>query len=334
MKRTNFPQPDEYKEPFNPVIFIISILTICFSVGFVLTYLTEYPMKTENEIKTKVLNEVIERLKKQIITEPECAEDDSYNNGVENCISIAQSLLPKEEPEKGKPLTENKTKGNLKPETPNERQCPPPPPKKTELKEITPVIVNPRLVKQGGFIHTATPEMQEQFVKANPEMKTESDEVKDDSECDKALKLSAELWNEFLKLEVIHPDDIPETRRDIHNIQNRLLARQNRKPEPTQEIKAGDEVEARDYVDRENEWNNDLFYMGVKTKQGLFVCEDSDGNIYPFDEIRKVQPTKTQEEMDREKVLEILLRYSFDLKYSAESAIQEAINYGRKTKQN
>jgi hypothetical protein len=85
-------------------------------------------MKTENEIKTALLNEVIERIEKGKIDSPATDNYQYYNAGIDYSIIIIKSLLPKEEPEKGKPLTENKTKGNLKPETPNERQCPPPAP--------------------------------------------------------------------------------------------------------------------------------------------------------------------------------------------------------------
>lgn len=40
-----------------------------------------------------------------------------------------------------------------------------------------------------------------------------------------AIDCTVELWDSILKLEVIHPDDVDEFRRDIHNIQNRILAR-------------------------------------------------------------------------------------------------------------
>ena len=44
----------------------------------------------------------------------------------------------------------------------------------------------------------------------------------------KALDLTRQLWNAILEIEAehsLHPDDIHEHRRDIHNIQNRILAR-------------------------------------------------------------------------------------------------------------
>ncbi len=44
----------------------------------------------------------------------------------------------------------------------------------------------------------------------------------------KAMDLTSALWNALLEIEkehILHPDDIHEHRRDIHNIQNRILAR-------------------------------------------------------------------------------------------------------------
>jgi hypothetical protein len=40
-----------------------------------------------------------------------------------------------------------------------------------------------------------------------------------------ALNKTTELWCALIDLDVLHPDDINEARRDIHNIQNRILAR-------------------------------------------------------------------------------------------------------------
>lgn len=42
---------------------------------------------------------------------------------------------------------------------------------------------------------------------------------------DAALRLTADLWNQLLALPELHPDDIAEHRRDIHDIQNRVMAR-------------------------------------------------------------------------------------------------------------
>lgn len=41
----------------------------------------------------------------------------------------------------------------------------------------------------------------------------------------KLIWLTAELWNEFLSLPDRHPSDAQEMERDIHNIQNRIMAR-------------------------------------------------------------------------------------------------------------
>lgn len=48
------------------------------------------------------------------------------------------------------------------------------------------------------------------------------------TEEDKALKITSELWNQLIKMEQIisfHPDDMKEHSRDIHNIQNRIMSR-------------------------------------------------------------------------------------------------------------
>jgi len=39
------------------------------------------------------------------------------------------------------------------------------------------------------------------------------------------IQKSVELWSAINDMEVVHPDDIDEYRRDIHDIQNRTLAR-------------------------------------------------------------------------------------------------------------
>lgn len=39
------------------------------------------------------------------------------------------------------------------------------------------------------------------------------------------LELTSLLWSKIHQLEVLHPDDIHEHRKDIHNIQNRVAAR-------------------------------------------------------------------------------------------------------------
>ena len=45
------------------------------------------------------------------------------------------------------------------------------------------------------------------------------------------LVLTARLWNAILELEEIHPADNEEHARDIHNIQNRIMARPHRRDE-------------------------------------------------------------------------------------------------------
>lgn len=44
-----------------------------------------------------------------------------------------------------------------------------------------------------------------------------------------SLSLTVQLWGSLLELKELHPDDIHEHRRDIHNIQNRIMARKHRK---------------------------------------------------------------------------------------------------------
>lgn len=39
------------------------------------------------------------------------------------------------------------------------------------------------------------------------------------------LNMTADLWNAILDLPVLHPLDMKETQRDIHNIQHRIMAR-------------------------------------------------------------------------------------------------------------
>jgi hypothetical protein len=41
----------------------------------------------------------------------------------------------------------------------------------------------------------------------------------------KALEQTVILWNSIYDLDILHPDDLNEHRRDIHNIQNRIQAR-------------------------------------------------------------------------------------------------------------
>lgn len=40
-----------------------------------------------------------------------------------------------------------------------------------------------------------------------------------------ALHITSILWNQLNKLKVLHIDDMEESRRDIHNIQNRIMCR-------------------------------------------------------------------------------------------------------------
>ena len=39
------------------------------------------------------------------------------------------------------------------------------------------------------------------------------------------LDFTTFLWNKIIELPILHDSDNPETQRDIHNIQNRILAR-------------------------------------------------------------------------------------------------------------
>jgi hypothetical protein len=45
----------------------------------------------------------------------------------------------------------------------------------------------------------------------------------------KVLDMTAELWDELIKLPAPHGHDNPEHMRDIHDIQNRVLARSARR---------------------------------------------------------------------------------------------------------
>lgn len=46
------------------------------------------------------------------------------------------------------------------------------------------------------------------------------------------LEKSAELWNAIIALTPMHASDNPEHMRDLHNIQNRLLARATKRDNP------------------------------------------------------------------------------------------------------
>jgi len=102
--------------------------------------------------------------------------------------------------------------------------------------------------------------------------------------------------------------------------------------EPTQEIKAGDEVE----------------YKGDKSYQ--LICNDMRGvswilkngqgfgQLVLTKDLKKVQPQKTQEEMDREKAEELLSTQFISNKDSYKemmiNSLLKMADYGRNTKQN
>ncbi len=39
------------------------------------------------------------------------------------------------------------------------------------------------------------------------------------------ISMTAEIWNKFCELPVIHPNDAAEMGRDLHDIQHRIMAR-------------------------------------------------------------------------------------------------------------
>ncbi len=94
-------------------------------------------------------------------------------------------------------------------------------------------------------------------------------------------------------------------------------------PESTQEIKAGDWV---DYLGNKHQ---------VVHVDGhcAWIAEDTDsiGMVVMLEKLTK--PTKTQEEMDREKVEEILHEMDTTHHSCRKDLIIQAINYGRNTKQ-
>ncbi len=146
--------------------------------------------------------------------------------------------------------------------------------------------------------------------------------------------------------ESLLPKEEPEPTQSMNELRDEF--RESLTPEqlkdldsiPTQEIKAGDSVfrigsDKKEYMvihlDGETAW--------IKAKNQNF------GAIENIRNIRKVQPTKTQEEMDREKAedaWEVLCRkngldFSLGLnilKGEFMDEYLEAINYGRNTKQN
>jgi hypothetical protein len=48
----------------------------------------------------------------------------------------------------------------------------------------------------------------------------------------KVISLSADLWNEFLKLEQYHPDDVHDIRFHIHAIQSIVMKREAERNNP------------------------------------------------------------------------------------------------------
>ena len=56
-------------------------------------------------------------------------------------------------------------------------------------------------------------------------IQTKKEVIDENEQIEKVIKLTSELWSEILKLEIIHSSDNLETQRDIHNIQNRIMAR-------------------------------------------------------------------------------------------------------------
>jgi len=106
------------------------------------------------------------------------------------------------------------------------------------------------------------------------------------------------------------------------------------KPEPTQEIKAGDEVEVRD--GECDKWQDGWVFTGGYNLDGLYICE-REHFLEPFNYIRK--PTKTQEETDLEmadKIRDTWIDFgdNEETKRVVALAILSGINYGRNTKQN
>lgn len=53
----------------------------------------------------------------------------------------------------------------------------------------------------------------------------------------KILDQTKKLWNSIILLDEVHPDDINETKLDIHRIQNRIMARSAQR-----ELKAKEEA--------------------------------------------------------------------------------------------
>ncbi len=108
--------------------------------------------------------------------------------------------------------------------------------------------------------------------------------------------------------------------------------------EPTKvepEFKAGDEVEYSDAVDDDGNdiWENEIatFTGGFKSN-GRPIIEIGLG-ISTCTKIRKVQPTKTQEEMDREWRRQAIYNQVGNAD-CLDELLEKAINYGRNTKKN
>lgn len=103
------------------------------------------------------------------------------------------------------------------------------------------------------------------------------------------------------------------------------------KPEPTKDIKAGEKVEVRD--GECDKWQDGWVFTGGYNLDGLYICE-REHFLEPFNYIRK--PTKTQEEMDREKALQLLIDLGVNGGHTHEvkmNFVLSLINESRKTKQ-
>lgn len=117
----------------------------------------------------------------------------------------------------------------------------------TDLKteKVKKLIEKERSKKQQDvLIHFSSP------FTPKPQIMTEAEQ--------KALDMTVELWNQMLELEVLHPSDRSETCRDIHNIQNRIMSRTERRKEIVSSSNEDDEVCTTIYIKKNKPSNTQI----------------------------------------------------------------------------
>jgi len=158
----------------------------------------------------------------------------------------------------------------------------------------------------------ATPEMQADFKRNNPEMKL-TDTVLTESE----KQLIEEAFKNTEKSVMIKPE--PKTE----------IVEPETKTE-SDEVKVGDEVEYR------GDKSYQLICNDMRGVSWILKNGQGFGQLVLTEDLKKVQPTKSQEEMDEEKIFQLICEIfeTDEVSYSHKQRkfYLELINYGRKKK--